>query len=103
MVWRVCTTDLAPENLLPMAPRCGVECWPCCNSPRRRACHIGMDRPWLRPWARAFMRSGTCFVRRDLSPATAQRCVSTDPEFALKAGEVIGLYLNPLLNALVLS
>jgi transposase len=30
-------------------------------------------------------------------------CVSTDPEFASKAAEVVGLYLNPPLNALVLS
>ena len=30
-------------------------------------------------------------------------CVSTDPEFAPKAAEVIGLSLNPPLNALVLS
>ena len=30
-------------------------------------------------------------------------CVSTDPEFATKAAEVIALYLNPPLNALVLS
>lgn len=30
-------------------------------------------------------------------------CVSTDPEFAPKAADVIGLYLNPPLNALVLS
>ena len=30
-------------------------------------------------------------------------CVSTDPEFAPKAAEVGGLYLNPPLNALVLS
>src|SRR5271169_4204311 len=30
-------------------------------------------------------------------------CVSTDPEFAPKAAEVLGLYLNPPLNALVLS
>jgi transposase len=30
-------------------------------------------------------------------------CVSTDPEFAVKAAEVVGLYLNPPLNALVLS
>src|SRR5207302_10068310 len=29
-------------------------------------------------------------------------CVSTDPEFAPKAADVIGLYLNPPLNALVL-
>ena len=30
-------------------------------------------------------------------------CVSTEPEFAPKAAEVLGLYLNPPLNALVLS
>lgn len=30
-------------------------------------------------------------------------CVSTDPEFAAKAAEVVGLYLNPPVNALVLS
>lgn len=30
-------------------------------------------------------------------------CVSTDPEFAPKAAEVVGLYLNPPINAVVLS
>ncbi|MGC9199294.1 MAG: IS630 family transposase [Acidobacteriaceae bacterium] len=30
-------------------------------------------------------------------------CVSTDPEFAAKAADVVGLYLNPPQNALVLS
>jgi transposase len=30
-------------------------------------------------------------------------CVSTDKEFASKAADVVGLYLNPPLNALVLS
>jgi transposase len=30
-------------------------------------------------------------------------CVSTDPEFAPKAAEVVGLYLNPPVKALVLS
>lgn len=30
-------------------------------------------------------------------------CVSTDPEFATKAADVIGLYLNPPFNALVIS
>ena len=30
-------------------------------------------------------------------------CVSTDKEFAVKAADVVGLYLNPPLNALVLS
>ena len=30
-------------------------------------------------------------------------CVSTDPEFAAKAADIVGLYLNPPLNALVIS
>jgi transposase len=30
-------------------------------------------------------------------------CVSTDPQFATKAADIIGLYLNPPANALVLS
>jgi transposase len=30
-------------------------------------------------------------------------CVSTDPEFAAKAADIIGLYLNPPYNALVIS
>jgi transposase len=30
-------------------------------------------------------------------------CISTDPEFAAKAAEIVGLYLNPPENALVLS
>jgi transposase len=30
-------------------------------------------------------------------------CVSTDPQFAVKAADIIGLYLNPPKNALVLS
>jgi hypothetical protein len=30
-------------------------------------------------------------------------CVSTDKEFVPKASEVVGLYLNPPLNAVVLS
>ncbi len=30
-------------------------------------------------------------------------CVSTDPEFAAKAADIVGLYLNPPTNALVIS
>jgi len=30
-------------------------------------------------------------------------CVSTDPEFTTKAADIVGLYLNPPINALVLS
>jgi len=30
-------------------------------------------------------------------------CISTDPEFAAKAADIVGLYLNPPENAIVLS
>jgi hypothetical protein len=30
-------------------------------------------------------------------------CISTDPQFAAKAADIVGLYLNPLENAVVLS
>ena len=30
-------------------------------------------------------------------------CVTTDPEFSVKAADVIGMYLNPPENALVIS
>ncbi|MBF8276281.1 MAG: putative transposase [Candidatus Brocadiaceae bacterium] len=30
-------------------------------------------------------------------------CVSTDPEFVAKAADIVGLYLNPPENALVIS
>ncbi len=42
-------------------------------------------------------REGICLHRK------RSWCVSTDPEFAKKAADIIGLYLNPPINALVLS
>src|SRR6202165_5113278 len=36
-------------------------------------------------------------------PATKAKCISTDPEFASKAADVVGLYLSPPEHALVLS
>ena len=46
---------------------------------------------------RVLRREGIC-LRRQRS-----WCVSTDPEFAAKAADIVGLYLNPPLNALVIS
>lgn len=45
---------------------------------------------------RVLRKEGICLQRQ------RSWCVSTDPEFAPKAADVIGLYLNPPLNALVL-
>lgn len=46
---------------------------------------------------RVLRKEGICLIRQ------RSWCVSTDPEFAAKAADVVGLYLNPPENALVLS
>ncbi len=46
---------------------------------------------------RVLRKEGIC-LRRQRS-----WCVSTDPEFSAKAADIVGLYLNPPQNALVLS
>lgn len=46
---------------------------------------------------RVLRREGICLARQ------RSWCVSTDPEFSAKAADIIGLYLNPPENALVLS
>lgn len=45
------------------------------------------------------------FLRKERIQLRRRRswCVSTDPEFAAKAADIIGLYLDPPQNALVLS
>jgi transposase len=46
---------------------------------------------------RVLRKEGICLSRQ------RSWCVSTDPEFAAKAADIIGLYLNPPENALVVS
>jgi transposase len=46
---------------------------------------------------RVLRKEGVCLSRQ------RSWCVSTDPEFSIKAADIIGLYLNPPENALVLS
>lgn len=46
---------------------------------------------------RVLRKEGVCLARR------RSWCVSTDPEFAAKAADIVGLYLNPPENAVVLS
>jgi transposase len=58
------------------------------------AAHLGV--PAAAVW-RLLRKEGICLARQ------RSWCVSTDPAFAQKAAEVVGLYLNPPLNALVLS
>lgn len=46
---------------------------------------------------RVLRKEGICLSRQ------RSWCVSTDPEFTVKAADIVGLYLNPPENALVLS
>lgn len=46
---------------------------------------------------RLLRKEGICLARR------RSWCVSTDPQFASKAADIVGLYLNPPQNAIVLS
>lgn len=46
---------------------------------------------------RLLRKEGICLSRQ------RSWCVSTDPEFAAKAADIVGLYLNPPLHALVVS
>jgi len=46
---------------------------------------------------RVLRKEGICLSRQ------RSWCVSTDPEFSAKAADIVGLYLNPPENALVLS
>lgn len=46
---------------------------------------------------RVLRKDGICLQRQ------RSWCVSTDPEFAAKAADIVGLYLNPPENALVIS
>jgi transposase len=77
-------------ELLETSPPAGYGCW---DGPLV-AKHLGVsdDAVW-----RLLRKEGIC-LRRQRS-----WCVSTDPEFAVKAADVIGLYLNPPQNALVVS
>jgi transposase len=68
----------------------GQACW---DGPSV-ATHLGVNVHAV--W-RLLRKEGICLQRR------RSWCVSTDPEFAAKAADVVALYLNPPLNALVLS
>src|SRR3546814_5620729 len=97
----VCSSDLKP-------PKYGVEL-----RDRSRA-QLG----WPPPEGMASWDGGSLAIAQSVSDDAVWRalrkegiqlqrhrswCVSTDPEFAAKAADVIGLYLNPPQNALVLS
>ena len=87
-----------------MGRRFGTECCRCWNSHLRRACRTGTG-PAVAEQLGASVHAVWRTLRREGIYLQRLRswCVSTDPEFAPKAAEVVGLYLNPPVNALVLS
>jgi transposase len=76
--------------LLEEPPPAGQSCW---DGPAvARQLGVSVDAVW-----RCLRKEGICLMRQ------RSWCVSTDPEFASKAADIIGLYLNPPEKALVIS
>ena len=77
-------------KLLEKPPPRGQACW---DGPAvAKALNTSDDAVW-----RVLRKEGICLSRQ------RSWCVSTDPEFAVKAADIVGLYLNPPENALVIS
>jgi transposase len=75
---------------LEQAPPKGQACW---DGPTLAAhLNVSADAVW-----RVLRREGICLARH------RNWCVSTDPQFATKAADIVGLYLNPPENAMVVS
>jgi transposase len=76
--------------LLEQPPPAGQACWdgPAAAAALRTSVHA--------VW-RVLRRAGICLQRQ------RSWCVSTDKEFVSKAADIVGLYLNPPQNALVIS
>lgn len=71
-------------------PPLGQACW---DGPAvANRLKVSVDAVW-----RLLRKEGICLSRQ------RSWCVSTDPAFATKAADIIGLYLNPPQNALVIS
>lgn len=77
-------------ELLEMPPPKGQACWDGPSVAKRL--NVSDDAVW-----RLLRKEGICLSRQ------RSWCVSTDPEFVAKAADIVGLYLNPPENALVLS
>ena len=77
-------------ELLETQPPKGQSCW---DGPSvAKQLKVSDDAVW-----RLLRKEGICLSRQ------RSWCVSTDPEFVAKAADIVGLYLNPPENALVIS
>ncbi len=77
-------------ELLELPPPKGQACWDGASVAKRL--NVSDDAVW-----RLLRKEGICLSRQ------RSWCVSTDPELVAKAADVVGLYLNPPENALVIS
>lgn len=77
-------------SVLEERPPAGQACWDGPTIARRL--NISVHAVW-----RLLRKEGICLSRQ------RSWCVSTDPEFTAKAADIVGLYLNPPQNALVLA
>jgi len=77
-------------ELLETPPPDGLASWD--GSAVAAYLEVSKDAVW-----RLLRKEGICLSRQ------RSWCVSTDPEFVPKAADIIGLYLNPPANAIVLS
>lgn len=76
-------------ELLETPPPKGQSCWDGPSVAKRLK--VSDDAVW-----RLLRKEGICLSRQ------RSWCVSTDPEFVAKAADIVGLYLNPPENALVI-
>lgn len=84
-------TEKRVLSLLDQDPPKGYARW---NGPRLAAALPGVSKAQV--W-RILRRHDICLERR------RSWCISTDPQFGPKAADVVGLYLNPPENAMVLA
>jgi len=75
---------------LELPPPSGQSCWD--GAALAKHLNSSDDAVW-----RVLRKEGICLARQ------RSWCVSTDPEFAPKAADIVGLYLAPPVNALVIS
>lgn len=85
------TTDKRVLALLDETPPKGYSQWNG-NRVAEQLGDVSKDQVW-----RILRRHDVCLQRR------RSWCISTDPEFGPKAADVVGLYLNPPQDALILS
>ena len=77
-------------KLLEQPPPDGHSCWDGPSVAKRLK--VSVHAVW-----RLLRKEGICLQRQ------RSWCVSTDPDFTPKAADIVGLYLNPPINAIVLS